>query len=471
MIMRGLSLLCLTLFFASVHPGFAACSDSLHGGTQVISGVRIIGNKVTRKHIIMREVTLAEGDSLCALELEQRIAKVRQNLLNTSLFNFVTIMKVPEGKDRVTLLIDVEERWYTWPGPIFELADRNFNTWIRTGDAGRINYGFFLYRDNFRGRKERVTFLFKTGYTRQFGLAYNIPYLDKKQKVGMNFSISWSANHEVNYASKDNQQLFFHDPDQYVRREFSSKAGVSYRPGIYNTFSTEVKYYNGRLSDTIPSLENDYYADDGAAMQYLTLSLYFRHDRRDNKAYPLKGHFLDMEVGKNGFGVLDGETVDQVYTFLSARKYWKLSDRWFPAMMVKGKFSDGSNVPYFLTRGLGYRDNIRGYEYYVMDGSAFGLAKTSMKFCLVKPKVKQIKFLPWQKFNKFHYALYLEAFGEGGYVYDEISAAANALNNSLQFGYGAGIHYVTYYDITFRLEYSRNSLNEGGVFLNFFAPF
>ncbi|MCC7302305.1 MAG: BamA/TamA family outer membrane protein [Bacteroidia bacterium] len=437
----------------------------------VIHAIRITGNKVTRKNIILREVTIGPGDSLCHFELEQRMRTIRLNLLNTSLFHFVTVRHVKDEMERNIIEVTVEERWYTWPGPIFEMADRNFNTWLQTRDPERVNYGFFLYRDNFRGRKERVTFLIKNGYTRQFGIAYSVPYLDRRQKTGMNFMVSWSANREVNYASADNHQLFYKDPEHFVRREFVARWGVTYRPGIYNTLFAEAKFYAGSVEDTIPLLENDYFSGDLSTMQYLNASVGFRHDKRDNKAYPLRGRYLDLEIGQNGFGVLQSEEVNQTYAFASVRRYLQLAPRWFTAAMVKGKASTGKDVPYFLRRALGYRDLIRGYEYYVMDGTSFALGKTSVKFCLVKPKVKKLKFIPADKFNKFHYAVYLEAYGEAGYVDDPDSGASNNLNNSWQYSYGAGIHYVTYYDLTFRLEFSVNRMQEGGIFLNFFAPF
>ncbi len=445
-----------------------AGEESMH--PFIVRKIIIEGNKVTRRHIIARELTFKEGDTAAISTLRKSFLASKQNLLNTSLFNFVTFDTLNSGAGHADVRITVEERWYTWPGPIFELADRNFNTWWQTRDLDRINYGFFLYRDNFRGRKERVTFLFKTGYTQQFGISYTIPYLDRRQKMGMGFSISWSRNHEVAYGSMANKQLFYKDEDTYVRKEFSSKLSFSYRPGLYTTFSTEARFYDGKIADTVTSFENIYFAGDLSKMQYFLLNVYVRHDHRDNKSYPLKGYYLDLEAGKNGLGILDGETADQWYAISSARKYTKLSPRWHHGVALKGKLSDGTDVPYFLTRGLGYREYIRGYEYYVMDGQNYLLGKTGFKFCLVKPKIKKIKFLPAKKFNKFHYALYAEAYFDAGYVEDKVSFANNSLNNKWQYGYGAGIHYVTYYDLVLRLEYSRNMLNEDGLFLHFVAP-
>ena len=77
--------------------------------------------------------------------------------------------------------------------------------------------------------------------------------------------------------------------------------------------------------------------------------------------------------------------------------------------------------------------------------------------------------LPFNKFNTFHYALYAGIFGDAGYVDDNRYAQKNPLANSFLYGYGAGIDYVTYYDIVFRFEYSFNKMLEHGFFVSFNA--
>ena len=49
----------------------------------------------------------------------------------------------------VDVMVDVKERWYIFPLPIFELADRNFNEWWKTRDFSRTNYGLSVVQNNF----------------------------------------------------------------------------------------------------------------------------------------------------------------------------------------------------------------------------------------------------------------------------------------------------------------------------------
>jgi outer membrane protein assembly factor BamA len=437
----------------------------------IIRSIFIKGNKVTKRHIIIRELSFREGDTISYGELIKKMEASKKNLLNTSLFNFVTIDTINSSANITDINISVAERWYTWPGPIFELADRNFNVWWETKDPERINYGFFLYRDNFRGRKERLTFYFKFGYTQQYGISYSVPYLDKRQRSGLGFGVSWSKNHEVNFGSLDNRQLFYQDPVKYIRRDFLSRINYTYRRNIYHSINLEARYFEGRIADTVTDLEGNYYAKDKSLMQYFTLDLFYRNDHRDSKAYPLKGYVFDAEIVQNGLGILQNEEVNNWNLYGGIRGFFKLGGRFYQALGVKGKISGGPEQPYVMTRGLGYRgEYIRGYEYYVIDGKNYVLGRAGTKFCIIKPRVKVFESIPFERFNKFHYALYAEAFFDAGYVDHPDDPWENGLTNHWQYGTGVGLNYVTYYDFVLRLEYSFNKLKEHGVFLHLAAP-
>jgi hypothetical protein len=55
-------------------------------------------------------------------------------------------------------------------------------------------------------------------------------------------------------------------------------------------------------------------------------------------------------------------------------------------------------------------------------------------------------------------------------VDDNLDFPKNSLADELQFGYGIGLDFVTYYDIVLRSEYSFNKFGEHGFFLHFVAP-
>ena len=93
-----------------------------------IVDVVLIGNKITREHILLRELTFRKHDTIPVYDVEKRFRRSEENLLNTSLFNSARITWLREGRE-LRVYIIVAERWYIFPLPVFELAERNFNVW------------------------------------------------------------------------------------------------------------------------------------------------------------------------------------------------------------------------------------------------------------------------------------------------------------------------------------------------------
>lgn len=434
----------------------------------VINNIRVIGNKITKNHIIFRELPFHAGDTISRRVLSNKLLSAKQNLLNTSLFNFVMVDTVPLHENMLNIFITVNERWYTWPVPIFEFQERNFNDWWERRDLSRANYGFTLNQYNFRGRKEELGLYAQAGYTVKYGISYDVPYLSRKQTSGMGFSFSYARNHEIPYMTIDNKQQFFKDPNVFIRKELVGRLKYYYRRNIQNSHYFEVKFVSAQIDDTVRAITIDYFPNNTGALQYFALDYSFTRDFRNSKQYPLKGYLLDFEVIKLGIGVLNKEKVDITNFFLTAKGYVQVANRIYCSSGLKTKISSTVNHPYYVQKGLGWRDYIRGYEYYVIDGGRYALAKAGLKYEIIKPHIKNVP-LPLNKFNTFHYALYFGLYGDMGYVEDRLYAGANPLANSLLAGYGVGVDYVTYYDIVLRLECSMNKMNELGFFIHFNA--
>ncbi|HNC34753.1 MAG TPA: POTRA domain-containing protein, partial [Bacteroidia bacterium] len=122
--------LLINLFFAFCFSSFASDSLQVDTSTIYVRQIVVTGNKVTRYSVIQRELAFSQGQTMKVAELDEKITKSRENLLNISLFNFVNINKQLIGND-VYVIIDVVERWYIFPVPIFEVVDRNFWEWWR----------------------------------------------------------------------------------------------------------------------------------------------------------------------------------------------------------------------------------------------------------------------------------------------------------------------------------------------------
>ncbi|HKR05623.1 MAG TPA: BamA/TamA family outer membrane protein [Bacteroidia bacterium] len=446
--------------------------DQLLNQRVIVKQILLVGNKITKQSIITRELIFHQGDTVSRYVLQDAMKRSRENLLNTSLFNFVEIYDQPDANDssETFVIVRMTERWYLFPLPIFELVDRNFNEWWLTKDFSRTNYGAYIVRENFLGRKQSLQLLVRLGYSQKLGLYYSIPYINKKQQDGLSFSFSFTRNHEISYGDSSNKTLFFKDEDVFIRKQFSSGIRLTHRSGIHDYYSYLAEYQDNTIADTVVALNSDYFLHGTNEEKLITLSFVFSRDHRDFKIYPLKGYYFDFSVTKQGLGILKDEP-DLLSLSSSVRKFWELSPRWHFAAGVKGKLSGQSFAPYYNSRGLGYgNDFVRGYEYYVINGQNYAVFKSNIKFTLIPEKVVHIKFVPLEKFNRIPFAFYLNVFADMGYAKDRQFYFNNPLANSFLFGTGLGLDYVTYYDMVFRLEYSYNKSGEHGVFLHFVSP-
>jgi outer membrane protein assembly factor BamA len=435
----------------------------------IVDQIILIGNKITKPRIIFREFTFQKGDTIALSEIKNHIKKSTENLHNTSLFNAVTINWIQDGQ-HVNFYVIVTERWYIFPLPIFEIAERNFNVWWETKDFSKVIYGGTLNWYNFRGRNEVLAVTARLGYTQRLSFYYSIPNLTRGQKTGLTFSFALARNHQTAIRTDENKLFYYKDPEEFSRHEIGGSIVYSYRPELYVTHNFEVAYRHAEVEDTVIKENPFYFLQNENRVNYTTLRYYLKVEHRDLAVYPMNGYFFDIEIQKNGIPFLKDD-IDLSYAIAHYKYFFPIQKRLHFGAGLTGKYSFQSKVPYYFIKGLGYsRDFIRGYEYYVMDGEHYGLLKTNLKYTLLKKHEVYAPFIPLNKFATIPYALYFNLFSDIGYVKDSQFFEKNSLNNSWQYGYGAGIDLVTYYDMVFRVEYSINKLGESGFFLHFTSP-
>lgn len=434
-----------------------------------IGNITLIGNKITKERIIYRELTFRKGEHFDSTVLSKIFKRSEENLYNTSLFNSVHINWINEN-GQINVFIILAERWYIFPLPIFEIAERNFNVWWQTKDYSRIVYGGVLNWNNFRGRNEVLSITARLGYTQRLSFYYSIPYINKGQRSGLTFGIAYSRNHQSSVISENNKILYYKDENRFTKKEFGGSIAYTNRPDLYHTHVIEAGYKHAEVLDTVIRLNNEYYTPGQSSLNFSVLRYFFKSDHRDIAVYPLRGYYLDFEIVKNGFSFLKDD-IDLAYVSGQLKKFWPLGGRFYFGSGISTKYTTGTKLPYALSRGLGYgRDYLRGYEFYVMDGQNYFLLKTNLKFELLPKREVKLGFIPLNKFSTIPYAFYLNLYSDAGYVKDYNFAAKNPLTNNWQISYGGGIDFVTYYDMVFRFEYSINKLGESGFFVHFTAP-
>ena len=438
------------------------------GDSVTISKIIIYGNKITRDKIILREIEFQQGESISNQNLDSLIIKSSQNLMNRSLFNFATITKEVFA-DQCIVKVDVTERWYIWPIPIIEFADRNFNAWWETRDFNRLNYGIDLRVENFRGRMEQLNFIVQVGYDKKLAAKWTIPYLTENQVFGMSIFGGYQLNNEIAYALQDNKPVFYSPENGYAQQWGFGSLDFTFRQKFNFLHTINLGFDDYRFADSIVMIDPGFNYQQ-AEFGFLSLGYLYKQDFRDYKPYPLIGYYFDAGLLKQGLGILDSEVNLFTFSFVFDQ-YINIRNRWYFAYNFSGQFSNKTNVPYFLKPGIGYKGmEVRGYEYYVITGQHIGVFKSNFKWEIIPRKVHRIKWIKTEKFGKVFYALYANLFFDMGYAYNKITDPNNGYANQLLFGTGMGVDFVTYYDLVVRFEYTLNKQGNHGFYINLVAP-
>lgn len=435
-----------------------------------IMGITITGNAKTRDRIILRELLVHEGDSLGTTTLYDKLERSRQNLMNTALFNTVSVQPLYLSPGAAMVEVTVNERWYLWPAVIFDLADPNFNTWWLTKDFSRVNYGLYLFKYNFRGQNETVYVKAQFGYTRQFALRYKVPYIDRKQRLGLSIGGSFFQQAEITAATVDDKRVLIKNPDGSNRDEWKADAELSLRRTHDVRHFWRLGYTQAEVQDTITNVALDYFDGRATTSRFLSLGYALIWDQRDVRIYPRAGHYAEVRIDRLGLGVLGENEPDVTTLYGTVKEWWKVSEKVTLQVSLRGKGTFGT-PSYYVQEGLGYTHSVRGYEYYIIDGEHFALGKSNVILQLIKPHTYRLEGMPLEAFRTFYFALYLDLFVDAGRVWDSRYAEQNFLANQWMSGTGVGLDLVTSYDQVVRGEYTFNALGEHGFFLHFTQPF
>lgn len=436
--------------------------------TLVIDSIKIYGNKKTKNKIIIREFMKKSGDTLLSQRLNYIITRSQQNIFNTNLFVFDTVYAEKKDSNKINLHVKVQERWYIWPIPIFEIQDRNFNTWWQTKDLFRINYGIVIDHENFTGLKDKFSLILQRGYSEKYGIVYRKPYINQKQTIGIRTSFFFKQNNELQYNTINNEPLFYRNYAQHIVQWIEAKASATYRKKYFDFHTIELAYNYWHFNDTLIRL-NRFFLENSYQniLQYFYFNYNYTFNNTDIQYYPLKGWVVSGSLIKNGLGIKNIENVNNYFIFGAIKKFSKLNSYINLANAMYFKWTESNNISCFFNRSIGYgNNNVRGYEYYIVDGQQYFMTKNSLRFKILKPRTIDIKKLHIPQFNTFWFYSYFNLFFDAAYVQDKIFYQNNFLCNRWIYGYGAGLDFITYYDLVFRIEYAFNHLHQQGIYLH-----
>ncbi|UYQ92471.1 BamA/TamA family outer membrane protein [Chitinophaga horti] len=464
---KYLHILLLCLYTAAVLPCKAQAVQPMQvvsdEGYIVIRHIIITGNKKTRTSVILRELGTVPGDTIKLKELSATLETRRKQLLNTSLFLNVTSNVKNWTGNEADIEFEVWERWYTFAFPIFKLADRNFNQWLveQKGSIDRVNLGVKVLKDNLTGRNDEIKADIQAGYTQRVVLSYDLPYVDKRYRHGIGFSFSYSRNREVNDSTALNKQHFY-TRDEFLRRNFSAGVSYTYRRAINTRHQAFLTYNDDSVHDSVAIRNPQYYGGGRTRARYLNLLYRVSYVKADSWQFPLKGVSVQAELEKTGIAPLDD--INNVRIRFRGARYWQLAPKTFGALGIRAQAKLSDEQPYVAQKAMGYGDDyLRGYEYYVVDGTSFAIFKSTLRQQLLNTSFR-VPLVP-RKFSQVPLRIFAKTYVDAGYTYSKYPGDG-FLNNRMLYSGGVGLEIVSFYDTAIRFEYSLNQLGEKGLFLH-----
>ncbi|MEO6820715.1 MAG: BamA/TamA family outer membrane protein [Ginsengibacter sp.] len=444
--------------------------DSTKNGTTVdsnkkiaINNIVITGNDRTKNYVILREIPFKKGDSIALNDLPNEVEKTRELIYNTTLFVTVNVFSQLRNDDQADIIIILKERWYIFPIPYVELADRSFNDWVKTYDADlkRISYGIYFTHYNFTGRRDPFSLILINGFNRNISFEYAIPYINRQLTKGLKLGAGIEQTRQIPYITDFQNKLIYYKNDRFVQNEWYVTAALTIRKKIKNKETFSVKFRHIDVADSIVTFYNpSYFKTSNHFTNLLELQYKLQYTDVDNVLYPLKGKMATLILKKKG--VLLKRGINNISVEAGYEKYTALGYQWFLSCRVKGSVQFPFEPAYFNSRALGYDENyLRGYEYFVIDGFAFGFGKVDLKKRIAKFTIPT--GINSATYNKIPFTLYAKTYADAG---SSFSREKSKLNNKMLFSGGFGIDIVTLYDVKLGVEFSLNQLGQKGLFLH-----
>ena len=436
-----------------------------------IHQVRLSGNIKTKNYIVLREIQYHQGDSIAIAVMAMEMELGRQQVYNTGLFNEVKVAAAMVSATEIDILVVVKERWSFYPLPEFQPFDRNLNEWLvrYKGNLSRVNYGLKLVEYNLTGRRDPLRIYLINGYTRTISFSYAQPFFDKALTKGFQLGAGYAQSRELAYITSYDNKVQFYKAGKFVRDNLFFTAGYTIRKAIRSRHIFTITYTKTAINDSIasPAYNPDYFKDGATAKSFIDLGYTYRYTNVNNISYPLTGAAGFATVGKRGLGFTGGTNLFFVEGGYS--KYKAISKNWWASIQLTGKIKLPFDQPYINQRAIGYGEAyLRGLEYYVVDGSVYGIAKSTVKKKLISFAIP----LPFRSglMNTIPFTIYAKAFTDMGYAHN-VKKYDTFLNNKFLYTEGVGIDIITVYDISIKLDYSFNQLGQKGLFLHIQSGF
>jgi outer membrane protein assembly factor BamA len=413
----------LLLFSSSLAQEITVPSFSFPDSTYRVGAVIIIGNELTKQHIIEHEMVLKQ-DSLIT---HQGVQYDINRIYSLRLFTKVDITVVPDSKELATLIVRVNERWYFYPFPVLGIKDRDFT---------KIYYGVGVIHNNVAGENVQMFGSFAFGYDPYVSVGYANPLVDIENRIF--FSV------RAYYTEQRNRSLLsLAGAPNFDEIRSGGSIGVGKRSSLFTTVAMSVEYLNLKVTDNRAGRTLSPSGRD----EFFSLHASYLFDTRDLREYPSEGTVISLGVSKHGLFEHD---MDYQRYNVDLRRYEPVSGDLVLAARLFSSLSGGGSVPNYGHVYFGYQEQIRGHFKTVREGEQIIGSAVEAHYPIISPRYIRFDFLPFEQFRDVRYALYFAVFADAGNTWYRSEPLAL---NTFSSGYGAGIHLHLAYSAVVRVEF------------------
>ena len=431
-----------------------------------VKHISISGNDRTEDFVILREILVKVDSIYPESQIEELIKTSTNRVINLNLFNQVDInYKVAEFNKTKSyeVAVVVVEKWYVWPIPFVEFSDRNFNVWGNLDfNPERTNYGLYVFNYNLFGRNHTLKTQIKAGYNTNLGLEYRMPFLSRNTQWGLNTVVKYTSQNEVWYETKNDSLQFFRNGQRNLIRSTQARVELTKRITPFTTLRYGMNFEHGQLDTSVPI--NDYFINNQRYQRKYELYLKIEYNKQNNIYFPTEGKYGSISLGANTWQNQNHLFNGSIESRL--QQFDKLSRNWSTALSVYFQYNTNKNAPYSDRKLLGYNEVVRGYEHYVVDGTFGWKTNAAIRYHLINNQLI-LNVIPAENYKKLPINIYAEGYIDGGYATSNGNIRSNKLTQQTIYSIGIGLNTLFYNDRLLRLEYSLNSLGEGGLFLHF----
>ncbi len=400
-----------------------------------VDSVVIAGNKQTKDFVILREMTLRP-----AVPITRRaILYDQERIYSLRLFNQVRIAAIPTSPGKASIHVEVSERWYVFPFPVFGIRDRDWKKFF---------FGLGILHSNFLGRNEKLYGVGVLGYDPSLSLLYRNPFLDVD---GSAFLEARAAYNKVR-----NKSILAQDgTDNYDERHVSIGLTGGKRVGIEHTFWLSLGFEYVEVSQFLPGRT----VSPNGRDRYPVASFGYSYDTRDLGEYPSEGTYVGGAVTKYG---VPSEYLDYVRYSFDLKQFIPLPASFVLGGRTYGDFVAGGTVPPYSHDYFGYGNRIRGHFKEVVEGEELLAGTVELHYPIIGAHYVTVRKLP-PEFAVWRFGVTAALFADAGTVW--MRGTPLALNRFLK-GYGAGIHFLLPYSFILRTEYALDEARHGQFILD-----